>query len=445
MSSQQKTAEYFRNKSDEEIIEWMLKNLSTDQIKSCLDDDSPSLITPIEKGNITVDDLRKWCSNKKYVIEKIEENKVYFWYFLNKQKKWQYYIKPIENFPQTLGANAEECDPSDLLDEEQLNELKNYWNTDSLPEDEKAKFTNIMDQYEFDKNLVPKGYVFPDQVQDQDQDQAQAQDQDQAQDQVQDQDQDQDQVQDQDQAQDQVQDQDQAQDQDQVQDQAQDQDQDQDQEEQQEDNLSESLDKIQQAINFQKQTAVNPDSKLSGVINFSPVLIEGVDSNNVYYYYVIFNPVDQSILVKGNEDNSDVNNVSLDECKDKFMEILENFSTLEDLISTPGEGGGSQDITKSASSWKQDIKEVVNNFFTGKFANDLNTIKALYLTYPLTPLPNAEFFMSGLFSTSEFGKKCKYDNLNDLVKNHYGTKFYELFKTNINENKFGYKTLIYSK
>jgi len=396
MSSQQKTAEYFRNKSDEEIIEWMLKNLSTEQIKSCLDDDSPNLITPIEKGNITVDDLRKYCSNKKYVIEKIEENKVYFWYFLSKQKKWEYYIKPIENFPQSLGANAEECDPGDLLDEEELDELKKYWNTDTLSENEKEKFQNVMDQYEFDKNLVPKGYVFPNTQKSEEEESEEEPEKP-------------------------------------------------EEPEEEKQKLSETLDKIQQAINIQKQTVVNPESKLSGVINFSPVLIESVDSNKVYYYYVIFNPVDQSILVRGNEDNSDVNNVSFDECKEKFMEILENFSKLEDLISTPGEGGGSQDITKSASSWKQDIKEVVNNFFTGKFANDLNTIKALYLTYPLTPLPNSEFFMSGLFSTNEFGKQFKYNNINDLVKNYYGTKFHELFKTNIIENKFGYKTFIYSK
>ena len=37
--SSEKTAEMFKDKSEEEIINWMLKNLTADQIKSCFDDD----------------------------------------------------------------------------------------------------------------------------------------------------------------------------------------------------------------------------------------------------------------------------------------------------------------------------------------------------------------------------------------------------------------------
>ena len=50
MSSQQKTAEYFKDKSDQEIIDWMLKNLSTEQIRSCLGDDTITTVQePIQE------------------------------------------------------------------------------------------------------------------------------------------------------------------------------------------------------------------------------------------------------------------------------------------------------------------------------------------------------------------------------------------------------------
>lgn len=394
MSSQQKTAEYFRNKSDEEIIEWMLKNLSTDQIKTCLGDDSTPSITPVEKGDISVDDLRKWCSNKKYVIQKIQDDKVYFWYFENKAKKWTYYVLPLEKFPQSMGATAEECDPSDELNAEELADLQQYWSEEDLgpdqnyeskktldmPETQAEAFNAIMKDYEFDgKNLGPKGFLVPPPQQLEDSSV-----------------------------------------------------------------ISKSIDKIQQAVNFQKQTTVDPETKLSGVINFAPVLIESVyPETMVNYYYLTFNPEDKSFKVNGNDSNTDVASVSLDECKDKFMEILSNFSKLEEFISRPGEATGSSDQSKAAESWKDDIKEAVNTFFTGRFAEDLNTIKALYEIHPLTDLEGSKFFMSGLFSASQFGKR-KFNNINEYVTNLYGKKFTELFTPKIVENKFGYKTVIYT-
>lgn len=42
----EKTAEAFQNKSDEEIIEWMIKHLSPEQIKSCLQGDIPDVEIP---------------------------------------------------------------------------------------------------------------------------------------------------------------------------------------------------------------------------------------------------------------------------------------------------------------------------------------------------------------------------------------------------------------
>ena len=51
--------------------------------------------------------------------------------------------------------------------------------------------------------------------------------------------------------------------------------------------------------------------------------------------------------------------------------------------------------------------------------------------------------MSGLFSASQFGKR-KFNNINEYVTNLYGKKFTELFTPKIVENKFGYKTVIYT-
>ena len=394
MSSQQKTAEYFRNKSDEEIIDWMLKNLSTEQIKTCLDNDSPQPITPIKKEEITVDDLRKWCSNKQYVIQDLKDGKVYFWYFQNKAKKWTYYVLPVDEFPQSMGATAEECDPKMELDSKELDELREYWNDKSLgsnenynskklqdmPTSQQDAFNETINKYEFNQNLEPKAS-----------------------------------------------------------------DTDKSTPDKSTPDISKALDGIQKAINDQKQTPVDPDSKLAGVINFAPVLIESVyPKNTVNYYYLTFNQDDQSFKVNGNVLNTDVASISLDDCKDKFLEILTNFSKLEEYISTPGAGGGSDDLTKSAESWKADIKQAVNNFFTGNFAGDLNTIKALYEVHPLIDLEGSKYFMSGLFSTSQFGKKPHNNDIIKDVTNYYGKKFTELFKPKVIENKFGYKTLIYT-
>ena len=39
-----------------------------------------------EPKKLEVDDLRKFCANKRYVIHKIEGDKVYFWYYLVKKQ-----------------------------------------------------------------------------------------------------------------------------------------------------------------------------------------------------------------------------------------------------------------------------------------------------------------------------------------------------------------------
>ena len=126
MDSQQKTAEYFRDKSESEIIDWMLKNLSSNQIRSCLGDEIPEQITPTKIPEINVETLRQYCANKPYIIHKIKDGKVYFWYF--EKTKWIYYNKDLTDFPTTEGGKAKECDPTDILtDQEQIDRIDNKY------------------------------------------------------------------------------------------------------------------------------------------------------------------------------------------------------------------------------------------------------------------------------------------------------------------------------
>ena len=114
----QKTADYFRDKSEEEIINWMITNLSTEQIRSCLGDDIPDVIQQVPTAPIDVQTLRTFCANKPYIIHKIEDGRVYFWWFGPKTNKWNYYVKDLDQFPSELGAAAEECGPDQILREE---------------------------------------------------------------------------------------------------------------------------------------------------------------------------------------------------------------------------------------------------------------------------------------------------------------------------------------
>ena len=127
MDKTQKTADYFRDKSDEEIIDWMIKNLSTEQIRSCLGDDIPDVIKPVPKGQMDVTTLRKYCANKPYLIQKIENETVFYWYFNFKLKRWMYYNDPIDKFPSEEGGFAEECNPDSEMKKEVSETLDNLF------------------------------------------------------------------------------------------------------------------------------------------------------------------------------------------------------------------------------------------------------------------------------------------------------------------------------
>ena len=167
MSSQ--TAEFFKDKNSEEIIDWMFKNLSTDQIRQCLGDEIPSVIEPEDqpKTELTVYDLRKFCANKKYIIHTIKDEIVYFWYFFIKSKKWVYVTLPLSDFPKVEGGQSKECGPDDLLSKDELKKMKPYWNSESLgsddiyekrvkPTDETKKQKELFDE------IIKENYNFTD-------------------------------------------------------------------------------------------------------------------------------------------------------------------------------------------------------------------------------------------------------------------------------------------
>ena len=137
--SSEVTAEYFKDKSEEEIINWMLQNLTPEQIKSCLDSEAPLKLETEDPEKITVDDLRKFCADKRYVIHKIESvegvETVYFWYYLVKSEKWLYSNASLEKFPKVMGQDSDECGPDTNIDEDFKDELVNAYNNDEFSRD----------------------------------------------------------------------------------------------------------------------------------------------------------------------------------------------------------------------------------------------------------------------------------------------------------------------
>lgn len=168
--SSEKTAEMFKNKSEEEIMNWMIRYMSPEQIKSCFDGELPEEEKTQEElqggKQLDVEDIRKFCANKRYVIHKIEgsgeDAKVYFWYYLIKNKQWLYSIEPLQNFPQTMGESADECGPDTNISNDFRDELIESYNIDSISpstkfnstmggEDQVKIFNKVKKEYEKDK------------------------------------------------------------------------------------------------------------------------------------------------------------------------------------------------------------------------------------------------------------------------------------------------------
>lgn len=139
----EKTAEFFKDKTEEEIMNWMVQNMSPEQIKSCFDIDGPPVsgpvgpsepVGPVGPGIVPTADpletLRKFCANKKYVIHKIVkidgEEVVYFWYFSG--GRWNYYNRPFKHFKKDKDGNVLECGDDELVSPELLPGLKEQYN-----------------------------------------------------------------------------------------------------------------------------------------------------------------------------------------------------------------------------------------------------------------------------------------------------------------------------
>ena len=140
--STEKTADIFKNKSEEEIMNWMIRYMTPEQIKSCFEGDIPEQ-EPIalEPESLNVDNLRKYCANKRYVIHKIEGDVVYFWYYLVNSETWQYSEAPLANFPQTMGAKADECGEDTNVTSDFQSKLFKAYNDNELGA--KDKFTEF--------------------------------------------------------------------------------------------------------------------------------------------------------------------------------------------------------------------------------------------------------------------------------------------------------------
>ena len=117
MEKNQKTAEYFRDKSDEEIINWMVKNLSTEQIRSCLGDDTTDVVTE----QTDIEKIKNYCKNKPYIIHKIVGQTVYYWYFEFSKKRWLYFNDSMDKFP------SKECKEGSEMKKEVSETLDNLF------------------------------------------------------------------------------------------------------------------------------------------------------------------------------------------------------------------------------------------------------------------------------------------------------------------------------
>lgn len=142
----EKTAEFFKDKTEEEIMNWMVQNMSPEQIKSCFDIEGPSDVPPLlpevpvpvvpvpvvptAPTEDPLEALRKFCANKKYVIHKIikvdGKDIVYFWYFSG--GKWKYYNRPFEHFSQDKDGNILECGDDEMVSPKLLPVLREQYN-----------------------------------------------------------------------------------------------------------------------------------------------------------------------------------------------------------------------------------------------------------------------------------------------------------------------------
>lgn len=149
------SVEGFKDKSKQEIMNWMIANLTPDQIASCTDESigEPMAMPTQQGGVLDAGNLRTFCVNKKYVIHKIvgdvpKEGKpdtrtVYFWFYLVKSSKWLYSDAPITDFPtDALDENSEECGQDTLIEDNFKEDLTSAYNNYELSPNKKFNQLN---------------------------------------------------------------------------------------------------------------------------------------------------------------------------------------------------------------------------------------------------------------------------------------------------------------
>ena len=348
--SSEKTAEFFKDKTEEQIMNWMVEHMNPSQIKSCFEMEEPPILPGVptpspttpnkslaEPSSTSLEDelenLRKFCANKKYVINKIENKEgnyiVYFWYYEN--RKWNYYNLPLEDFKKDKDGKFLECGEDTVVSSDVLPELKEAYNK--------------MDNLEF--NQVKKEY--------------------------------------------------------------------------QELGLNtEWVSILLTAIHMQQNIEVSDYYKQ--LFNYTPVLIEGVFNENIYYYYLINEGGD----VRFKYTNISINNFEQD-LKDINNELNLNIQDSQ---------SDREDGKRRPKEWIDMIKQAVENIDP----SDIETIKEIYQKFPLSK--SSPFFMEDLFQVNNFGK-YKPNNLDlaNYVTNKFGPNTAKLFHAKEFTNKFGYKTV----
>lgn len=146
--SSSKTAEYFKDKSEEEIMNWMVANMTPEQIRSCFDElpEAPISVPDTKKeenAEQKLDNLREVCANKRYIIHKVVNDTVFFWYYLVKSEKWVYSKAPFSEFPKNVGEDGEECGNDTLIKDDFKEELYQSYNQNQLNESSKFEEHNM--------------------------------------------------------------------------------------------------------------------------------------------------------------------------------------------------------------------------------------------------------------------------------------------------------------
>ena len=164
--SSSNTIDYFKDKNPQEIINWMIANLSEDEIKTCLNDSKniiePSPIIPEPVPSPTIPppppttpvqtksplfDIRKLCENKRYVIEKIIDDKVNFWYYSPNREEWLYNI----DFDINKFETGNECGDDTLIEDSYRQDLIEAYRDNDVDKN-KDKFEQVKKEY-YEKSI----------------------------------------------------------------------------------------------------------------------------------------------------------------------------------------------------------------------------------------------------------------------------------------------------